>query len=83
MDASMGDIPLGTVIATFDSIGNYPATQRHAAIYLSHDSCGIWVYHQYKIGRGPIGGKVHKYKIRNKGSAIFDHMDAANYYTVD
>ena len=42
-----GTIEKGTVIATFDSNGKYPSTDRHAAIYLSHDKDGITVLDQW------------------------------------
>ncbi|MBS1796053.1 MAG: BPSL0067 family protein [Acidobacteria bacterium] len=46
-DAKAGEIAKGTVIATFDDNGNYPADQRHAAVYISQDDNGITVYDQW------------------------------------
>lgn len=46
--ASFTDIAPGTAIATFIN-GRYPdlPTGNHAAIYLSHDTNGIWVWDQW------------------------------------
>ena len=81
MNAKLGDIAQGTVIATFDENGKYPDTRRHAAIYFSHDKDGIWVYHQYKKGNRP--NVVHKYKIENKRLPERSTMDADYYYVVE
>ncbi len=42
-----GAIEKGTVIATFDDKGKYPSSDRHTAIYLSHDTDGITVIDQW------------------------------------
>jgi hypothetical protein len=57
-------ISRGTAIATFDTDGKYPSnkTGNHAAIYMSQDSHGIWVYDQ-----GRSQGRVEKRQIRFKG----------------
>ena len=48
----------GTIIATFEN-GRYPnRTGHHAAIYISQDAQGIWVWDQW------IGTPVHKRLIR-------------------
>jgi hypothetical protein len=54
----------GTAIATFDSNGKYAnlKTGNHAAIYVSQDSIGIWVYDQWRTQ-----GAVRKRQIRFKG----------------
>ncbi len=55
-----GTIPAGAVIATFKN-GRYPnMTGYHAAIYISHDEQGIWVWDQW------LGKPVHKRLIRNR-----------------
>lgn len=55
-----GSIPAGSVIATFKN-GRYPnMTGYHAAIYISHDEQGIWVWDQW------LGKPVHKRLIRNR-----------------
>ena len=52
----------GTAIATFGSDGSYTSeTGNHAAIYLSQDDQGIWVYDQWQ------GQPVHKRLIRFEG----------------
>lgn len=57
-------IKSGTAIATFDKKGRYPnrASGNHAAVYISQDVSGIWVYDQW-VGRGA----VKKRHIRFKG----------------
>ena len=81
MDAKQGTIPQGTVIATFDENGRYPLTERHAALYVSHDNDGIKVYHQYKRGLRP--GKVHLDTIKNKKLKYRTTLDADYYYVVE
>ena len=81
MDAKQGSIPKGTVIATFDEHGRYPLTERHAALYVSHDDYGIKVYHQYKRGARP--GKVHLDIIKNKKLKDRTRLDADYYYVVE
>ena len=50
----------GTIIATFEN-GRYPSyTGYHAAIYISHDEDGIWVWDQW------IGKPVHRRLIRTR-----------------
>jgi hypothetical protein len=54
----------GTAIATFDPDGSYTSeTGNHAAIYLSQDDRGIWVYDQWR------GQPVHKRLIRFEGGS--------------
>lgn len=81
MAAAAGAIAPGTAIATFDKDGKYPMTQRHAAIYISHDSTGISVYHQYAAGQTP--NVVHKYFILNKKLKDRTTMDADYYWVID
>ncbi|HVO74275.1 MAG TPA: BPSL0067 family protein [Ignavibacteriaceae bacterium] len=59
-------ISKGTAIATFDSAGKYAnlKTGNHAAIYVSQDGIGIWVYDQWRAQ-----GAVLKRQIRFKGGA--------------
>jgi len=58
MSLPFGSIPKGTIIATFKN-GKYPnVTGYHAAIYISHDKQGIWVWDQW------AGKAVHKRLIR-------------------
>lgn len=61
-------LPLGSIIATFKN-GRYPnRTGYHAAIYISHDDSGIWVWDQW------IGKPVHRRLIKNR----HDRADAGN-----
>jgi len=48
-NAGIGEIPRGTVIATFDAEGKYPtdAHGKHAAIYLEHNAQSILVLDQW------------------------------------
>jgi hypothetical protein len=55
-------LPRGTAIATFEADGSYTSESgNHAAIYLSQDDRGIWVYDQWR------GQPVHKRLIRFEG----------------
>jgi hypothetical protein len=57
-------IPRGTAIATFEPDGSYTSESgNHAAIYLSQDDRGIWVYDQWQ------GQPVHKRLIRFEGGS--------------
>jgi hypothetical protein len=57
-------IPRGTAIATFEADGGYTSESgNHAAIYLSQDDRGIWVYDQWQ------GQPVHKRLIRFEGGS--------------
>jgi hypothetical protein len=57
-------IARGTAIATFEPEGNYTSESgNHAAIYLSQDDRGIWVYDQWQ------GQPVHKRLIRFEGGS--------------
>ena len=54
----------GTAIATFEADGSYTdESGNHAAIYLSQDDHGIWVYDQWQ------GQPVHKRLIRFEGGS--------------
>lgn len=58
----------GTIIATFKN-NRYPNTEgHHAAIYISHDEKGIWVWDQWQ------GKAVHKRLIRTRS----DRAPASN-----
>lgn len=78
LDAAPGEIPEGTVIATFDENGKYPLSARHAAIYISHDESGIEVYDQWVKQ-----GMVKKRTIRLKDLPKRDVNDAKYYYVVE
>lgn len=78
LDTQPGEIPAGTVIATFDANGKYPLTARHAAIYVSHNEAGIEVYDQWKRQ-----GMVKKRTIRLKNLPRRDVNDAKYYYVVE
>jgi hypothetical protein len=57
-------IARGTAIATFEADGGYASESgNHAAIYLSQDDRGIWVYDQWR------GQPVHKRLIRFEGGS--------------
>jgi hypothetical protein len=57
-------IARGTAIATFEPDGGYTSESgNHAAIYLSQDDRGIWVYDQWS------GQPVHKHLIRFEGGS--------------
>jgi len=75
MDCAPGEIALGTVIATFDETGKYPLTQRHAAIYESHDAAGINVVDQWNSQ-----AMAKRRKIRLKNNPARDINDAKWYY---
>jgi hypothetical protein len=77
LDCAPGEIALGTVIATFDENGKYPLTQRHAAIYESHDATGISVVDQWNSQ-----AMAKRRKIRLKNNPSRDINDAKWYYIV-
>ena len=61
-------LPLGTIIATFKN-DRYPnRAGYHAAIYISHDQSGIWVWDQWR------GKAVHRRLIRVRN----DNATASN-----
>ena len=78
MDCSAAEISPGTVIATFDNLGNYPADARHAAIYESHDATGIKVVDQWNAQ-----GKAKRRKIFVRNSQKRAVNDANWYFVVD
>lgn len=78
MDCAAGEISAGVVIATFDDAGKYPDTNRHAAIYESHDADGINVIDQWNKQ-----GKAKRRKIHLKKGAARDVNDANWYFVVD
>ncbi len=66
----------GTIIATFRN-GRYPnKTGWHAAIYISQDSQGIWVWDQW------VGKPVHKRLIRFKNGKGTPNNDGSAYSIV-
>jgi hypothetical protein len=63
----------GTAIATFEGNGTYKSrTGNHAAIYVSQDNVGLWVYDQYR------GQPVHKRLIRFEGGRGSDKGNKSN-----
>lgn len=78
IDQPSGSIPRGTVIATFDDNGNYPVTQRHAAIYVRHNANEIVVFDQWKTQ-----GKSKKRTITLKNLPNRDVNDANYYWIVE
>jgi hypothetical protein len=78
LTAGHGAIVRGTVIATMVH-GTYPNRPHgnHAAIYISHDPGGIWVYDQW------LGQPVHQRYIRNHGGTGNPSNDADMFYVVD
>lgn len=78
LDTPPGEIPKGTVIATFDTSGKYPLTARHAAIYLGHNASGIEVYDQW-VKQGMVKKRI----IRFKNLPRRDVNDAKYYYVVE
>lgn len=74
-----GFVTRGTAIATFDAGGKYPnhASGNHAAIFLSQDEGGIWVYDQW------AGQPVHKRHIRFKHGSGSPSNDGDAYSVVE
>jgi hypothetical protein len=70
------DLAEGTVIATFNSRGQY---QGHAAIYVRNEESGIVVYDQYVTGKDPRG--VHKRILR--WAAIGTSNDGNLFHVVE
>jgi len=71
-----GSISPGSIIATFKN-GNYPnVTGYHAAIYISHDKNGIWVWDQW------VGKPVHKRLIRIRKDKATASNSAQEYRLV-
>lgn len=66
----------GSIIATFNN-GRYPnKTGWHAAIYISQDEDGIWVWDQW------VGKPVHRRLIRFKGGQGSANNDGDAYSVV-
>jgi hypothetical protein len=80
-EAKSGTIPRGTVIATFDSGGNYPSDGlgQHAAIYLEHSAERIVVLDQWKA-QGRVLQRSIRFK-RPKGTSRSN--DADTFYVVE
>jgi len=69
-------LPLGTIIATFEN-NRYPnRTGHHAAIYISHDASGIWVWDQWQ------GKAVHRRLIRTRTDKASAGNTAQQYRVV-
>ncbi len=68
----------GTAIATFDEKGKYlnNSTGNHAAIYVSQNATGIWVYDQWVAQ-----GAVKKRFIRFKGG-VGSHSNDGDAFSV-
>jgi hypothetical protein len=65
------NIAANTAIATFKN-GKYTSStdgSSHAAIYISQDNNGLWVYDQW------VGQPVHKRQIRFRGGATTPNSD--------
>lgn len=70
------NIPYGSIIATFEK-GRYPnRTGYHAAIYISQDKRGIWVWDQW------VGKPVHKRLIRRRDDGAAASNSAEAYSVV-
>jgi hypothetical protein len=92
-DLKPGDIPKGTVIATFWN-GKYPSDRssgKHAAFYLSHDDTGILVVEQWfgatpKSAAKTRGGGVIKFKKielpKDQSGASPSMSNAGEYYSL-
>ena len=80
-EATAGEIPEGTAIATFDDEGRYPtdAAGRHAAVYLSHDATGIRVLDQWN-NQGEVKERTIRFN-RPKGTRRSN--DADTFYVVE
>ena len=73
---SKSNIQAGSVIATFRE-GRYPnSSGYHAAIFISHDDNGIWVWDQW------IGKSVHKRHIRYRDGKAAPANSAEAYRLV-
>ena len=74
------DLKRGTAIATFDARGNYAShsTGNHAAIYVSQDAHGIWVYDQWVSQ-----GAVKKRLIRFHGGLGSPSNDGDAFFVID
>lgn len=70
----------GTAIATFDENGKYPnkSTGNHAAIYVSQDAIGIWVFDQWVTQ-----GVVKKRMIRFKGGVGSASNDGDTFFVIE
>ena len=70
----------GTAIATFDAHGKYTnlSTGNHAAIYLSQDLQGIWVYDQWRSQ-----GAVRRRLIRFRGGAGSPSNDGDAFFVIN
>jgi hypothetical protein len=77
-DLAAAQIERGTDIATFDENGRYPSTQRHTAIYISHDLTGITVIDQWLAK--PYASQR---KLRYKGSSTRLVNDGDYYWIVE
>lgn len=70
------EIKPGSIIATFKN-NRYPnITGYHAAIYISQDASGIWVWDQWQ------GKPVHKRLIRWRNDGATNNNTAQSYRTV-
>jgi len=81
MTAAQGTIRRGLAIATFDENGRYSFDKLgcHAAIYLSHDACLIWVLDQW-----PAQGEVKRRRIFfNVEPDTHRGADGKKYYVIE
>lgn len=71
------EVKKGTAIATFDANGKYAnlTTGNHAAIYVSQEPWGLWVYDQWRaqgaVRKRPVQFKGGKGSPSNDGDAFF------------
>ena len=74
------NIKKGTGIATFDASDRYPnrANGNHAAIFVSQDATGIWVYDQW-VTKGAVGKRL----IRFKGGSGSPSDDGDAYFVIE
>lgn len=76
MELPPGSIAPGSIIATF-RFGRYPNhSGYHAAIYIKHDSAGIWVWDQW------LGKPVHQRLIRARHDGAAASNNAFAYRLV-
>ena len=78
------DLPVGTVIATFDSNGQYGNRKdgtSHTAIYLRQDETGVYVLDQW-ITQG-VPQPVHERRIRFNNAKAKRINNGDEYYVVE
>lgn len=77
MSLKSHQVKTGSIVATFLN-GKYPnKTGWHAAVYISHDKQGIWVWDQW------LGKAVHKRLIRSNNDKATASNQAEEYRLVE